>query len=137
MAVFPLLICLTARLIRESPRVARPHTPDQPAQDEAGASGPAPEQEAAGLLSATSTGSGAARGGGQNLMVQLRALNAALGTPGIYLPALFLFAWTVRVDAGTARMQYLCHAQSQGVQHHWLGTYPGAATCRCAWQRQF
>ena len=69
-------------------------------------SGPDPEQEAAGLLFAASTGSGAAQGGGARgrglkLMVQLRALNAALGTPGIYLPALFLFAWTVRIVAGT------------------------------------
>ena len=86
-------------------------------------SGPDPEQEEAGLLSAASTGSGAAqgggaRGGGLKLMVHLRALNAALGTPGIYLPVLFLFAWTVRVVAGTAGTQCLCHAQSQVAQHH-------------------
>lgn len=99
MAAFPLLICFTAGLIREQPRAARPSTPDVSAAPRR----PAPEAaaengEGAALLAgkAARAPKAAARSTGPHLAVQLRALGAALATPSIYLPALFLFAWTVR-----------------------------------------
>ncbi len=98
MAAFPLLICFTAGLIREQPRAPRPSTPDVSVERRP----PAPESvaeagEGAALLAGKAARAPkAARGTGPHLAVQLRALGAALATPGIYLPALFLFAWTVR-----------------------------------------
>lgn len=105
MAVFPLAICLTAGLIREAPRVARPATPDAPDEAQAGAPARADaEAEDAALLESGATGARSAQGAGErggkrlapHLLAQLRSLGTALATPGIYLPALFLFAWTVR-----------------------------------------
>lgn len=104
MAVFPLLICATAGLIREQPRRARPPTPDAPAEAEAGRGTPPLDEEGAALLSgdaperaaAQGGADAAARGAGPHLGAQLRALVAALATPAIYLPALFLFAYSVR-----------------------------------------
>ena len=105
MAVFPLAICLTAGLIREAPRVARPATPDAPDEPPAGAPARAgSEEEDASLLESGAAGVRAAHGAGDrggrrlapHLLAQLRSLGAALATPGIYLPALFLFAYTVR-----------------------------------------
>ncbi|KAK9826138.1 hypothetical protein WJX81_008063 [Elliptochloris bilobata] len=119
MAIFPLAICLTAGLIREAPRITRPATPDEPAEAEAGTTRHGNEEgEGDALLAGASAGLRAAHGererGGKGLVVhlvaQLRALGAALATPGIYLPALFLFAWTASPSAGGTMFYFYTNA---------------------------
>ena len=128
MAVFPLAICLTAGLIREAPRVSRPPTPDAPDELQAGAPArESVEHEDAALLESAAAGARAAHGAGDrgakrlapHLVAQLRSLGAALATPGIYLPALFLFAWAVRAwfcAAWHARLQRKIEALCLHVQ---------------------